>query len=322
MRGVGPLVKATRRIKSGLLFDEKTMSNLRRIILVSLAILIALAAVACGAISPTVTPTPKKTPDTPTLEGAIDMGGYELRYQCFGEGAPTVVVEAGGGDMPVTSLTWQDVTQNIRTLTRICIYNRADVRTSQEVAENLHVLLGKIPVPGPYLLVAHSIGGWHARVFAYLYPEEVAGMILVDTTPTFPEAITAYATAYPTYVPDEAQDITQNRMSDAEVNATLTPFNELDMNVSNEQVRQAGSLGDIPLIVITKSPGADDWSKLPQSVREQYAAARLKLQADLATLSSKGVLMTATTTDHFISVAEPQIVIAAITQMVQEIRKP
>jgi pimeloyl-ACP methyl ester carboxylesterase len=308
------------------------MPNLRQMILISLAILIALAAAACGAASPRATPTreniplpavaPTLLPHTPTMDGTMDVGGNKLRYQCFGEGTPTAVVEAGGGDTPVTSFTWKDVTQNIQSLTRICVYNRADLRTSQDIAENLHVLLSTVPVPGPYLLVAHSIGGWHARVFAHLYPQEVAGLILVDTTPTFPDAITAYATAYPTFSPDEAPGITQKRMSEADIYATMPPFNGLDMNASNEQVRQAGSLGDLPLIVISKSLGADDFLELPQVAREQYAATRLRLQADLAALSSKGVFMTAHTTNHFISLYEPEIIIDAITQMVQEIRKP
>jgi|GEM_PF-3864462 len=76
------------------------MPNLRQIILVSFVILIALTTVACGAIPPAVTPTPENTPlpSTPTTEGAIDVGGYKLIYQCFGQGSPTVIVEAGGGD--------------------------------------------------------------------------------------------------------------------------------------------------------------------------------------------------------------------------------
>jgi pimeloyl-ACP methyl ester carboxylesterase len=258
------------------------------------------------------------------MEGAIDVGGYKLLYQCFGQGSPAVIVEAGGGDRPVISLTWDAVVQKIQATTRICIYDRVDgVRTSQDIAEDLHFLLSKIPVPGPYILVAHSIGGYHARVFAHLYPEEVAGLILVDTTITYPDGWIALATAYPTYSPEEAPGITQNRMSEADIYATMSPNrapDALDMNASSEQVRQAGSLGDLPLIVISQSPGPDDWIGLDPVVGQTYAATMLKLQADLATLSSKGVFMIAKTSDHFISLQEPQIIIDAITQMVEEIR--
>lgn len=322
------------------------MSNLRQIILARVAILISLTAVACGATSPvtptirnvpssaptatntslpTMTPSVENTPlpPTPATEGAIDVGGYKLIYQCFGEGTPAVIVVAGGGDRPVGSLTWNTVIQNIYPHTRICIYNRVDgVRTSQRIAEDLHTLLSKIPVPGPYILVAHSIGGYHARVFAHLYPEKVAGMILVDTTTTNPETIVALATAYPTYSPNESSGITQNRLSETDIFAPFpTPgIDGLDFNTSNEQVRQAGSLGDLPLIVISHNVTPADFPGVDLAVSEAYAAVVLKLQADLATLSSKGVFMVAKTSNHFISSHEPQIIIDAIFQMVKDIR--
>ncbi len=318
------------------------MSNSRHIMIVGFVIWIALTTVGCGTIAPTVAPmienspmientplptmtaTPKNTPlpSTPTTKGSIDMGGYKLRYQCFGEGTPAVIVEAGGGDKPTVSLTWSAVIQNVYPLTRICIYDRVDgVRTSQDIAEDLHVLLSQIPVPGPYILVAHSIGGYHARAFAHLYPEEVAGMVLVDTTPLAPESMIVFATAYPTYSPNEASGITNSRISESDIYAIKPPSTDgLDIEASAEQVRQAGSLGDIPLVVISQTPGSDDWPGLDPVAHEQYAAITLKIQADLAKLSSKGVFRVAQTSDHFISVHEPQIIVDAITQMVEEIR--
>lgn len=314
------------------------MSNLRQVILTGLVLLIAWTAVACGAVSPipvltptlentplptmTLAPTNTPLPSTPAAEGNVDVGGYKLLYQCFGQGTPAVIVEAGAGDKPTVSRTWNTVIQNVYPSTRICIYNRADgVRTSQDVAEDLHLLLSKIPVPGPYILVAHSLGGWHARVFAHRYPKEVVGMILVDTTPTAPEAWITYATAYPTYSPDESASITENRISEAAIYANIPPsMDGLDMMASNEQVRQAGSFGDMPLVVISQNPGPDDWRGLDPAVQEQYAAIILKIQSDLAALSSKGVFMVAKTSDHFIMLHDPQIVIDAIIQMVKEIR--
>lgn len=316
------------------------MSNCRQIILASVAILTALADVACGATSPTVTPTLENTPlptvtatlentpvpttslpSTPTSEGSVDVGGYKLLYQCFGQGAPTVVIEAGGGDRPIVSLTWDTVAQAVQNTTRICIYDRvAGVRTSQDIAEDLHFLLSQIPVSGPYLLVGHSIGGYHVRVFAHLFPDDVAGMILVDTTVS--ASTVAYATAYPTYSPDELPGVTNYRISD--VNAFPTPdIDGLDFKTSTEQVLEAGSLGDIPLIVISASIDPNQWA-IPGFTAEdgeRISTAMLNLQSDLATLSSRGVYMTANTSKHFISLNDPQIIIDAITQMVDEIRK-
>lgn len=317
------------------------MSNFRQMILVCLVILTAMIIAACGTTSPAVTATPTlentplptmtPTPElpqrphlpAPAMEGAVDVGGYKLRYQCYGEGTPTIVVEAAAWDPPTRSLSWNAVIQKVQSVTRICIYDRvAGVRTSQDVAEDLHFLLGEIQVPPPYILVGHSLGGWHVRVFAHLYPDEVAGMILVDSTPTSPDIGVLYATAYPTYSPDESPGIAKNRMSEDDItNGTLLPsFDGLDMGASNEQVRQAGSFGDIPLVVICHTPGSADLLGLAPDVQEPYAATILKIQADLAKLSSKGEFVAARTSNHFISIYEPQIIIDAMIRMVEEIR--
>jgi pimeloyl-ACP methyl ester carboxylesterase len=322
------------------------MLNFKRIIPASLAILTALVVVACGATSPTAMPTPFPTatpiPESttmpiakptlevqqrpklpvPALEGDIDVGGRKLSYQCWGEGTPTVIVEAAAGDKPTLSLSWNAVILGVYPITRMCIYDRMNVLTSQDVAENLHALLGEIHVPGPYILVAHSLGGWHARVFAHLYPADVAGMILVDTTLTYPDAAITYATVYPTYSPDESAGITQNRMSEADIytGEMMPSMDGLDMKASNEQVRQAGSFGDIPLVIIGRFPGPENFPGLDSVAQEQLGVIMLKLEADLATLSSRGSFLVATTHEHFISLYQPQIIIDAITQMVEEIR--
>jgi pimeloyl-ACP methyl ester carboxylesterase len=306
------------------------MSNLGRIILISLAMLIALNAVACGATSPTLTPTLENTPLPPeNSSGSVDVGGYTLAYQCFGQGTPTVIVETAVNDAPTVTGTWDWVTDEIQTITHICIYDRAGLgpsgaaptpRTSQDVAKDLHVLLSKIPLPGPYILVGHSIGGFHVRVFANLYPQDVAGVILVDSTP--PDQMKAFATAYPTYTPNEASILTSNR---AAIFDPVPPslVEGLDMIASAEQVRQAGSLGDLPLIVISQSLDPNHFVLPGFSLEDQerLSASWQRQQADIATLSSKGVLMTAKTAGHYIPLEDPQIVIDAITQMVQEIRK-
>ena len=268
------------------------MNNLGRIIPKGLAMLMVSFSVACGA-APTAPPentvpaadTPaggfqqRPSLPAPALEGAVETAGGTLRYQCFGEGAPAVIVEAGGGDKPTLTLSWNAVIQGVYPVTRICIYDRAAARTSRDMAENLHALLGKIPVPGPYILIAHSLGGWHARVFAHLYPEEMAGMILVDTTLTAPDAPISYATAYPTYSPDEPADITHNRLPvDGVLSGTLLPsFDGLDMEASNRQVREAGSFGDLPLVVISQTPGPEDFPGVDPVAQKQLSALILKI---------------------------------------------
>lgn len=317
------------------------MSGYKRMILVSFAILIVLTVAACGAATPTATPTPKNTPlpsvtptlentplpptPAPTMEGLLDVGGFsKLAYQCFGEGTPTVIVEAALGDQPLTSMTWKAITDKVQNITRICIYNRALIHTSADDAKNLYNLLHQIPLPGPYILVAHSLGGYHARVFAHLYPQDVAGLVLVDTTIPDAETKKALLAAFPTSSPNEASLLTETRAAlETPVKNNSDDWQGLDFEASSEQVHQAGSLGDIPLIVISHT------SDLQMYLAQGFAmedAKRLDgvwqtLQSDLAKSSSKGVFMTAKNSDHYIPMHEPQIIIDAIIQMVEELRK-
>jgi pimeloyl-ACP methyl ester carboxylesterase len=317
------------------------MPNFKPIVLLVLSLLISVSAVACGVNSPAATPTLENSPvptvtltatpevpqrpdlPAPTLSGAVDMGGYREGYACYGEGTPTVVVEAGAGDRPIISKSWNAVILKVQTVTRICIYDRASGNTtSQKVAENLHRLLTEASIPGPYLLVAHSLGGWHARVFTHLYPDEVAGLILVDTTSTSPDALITYATAYPTYSPDESAALTQQRLSEEQIFNEVAPSPDgLDMKTSNEQVRQAGSFGDLPLVVISQNPGPEDWLGEDPAIQKIGPAFVLKIQSDMTQLSTNSTFVVAHTSNHFISVYEPGIIVEAITNMVDEIRK-
>ena len=116
----------------------------------------------------------------------VDVGGYRLHLHCIGQGSPTVVLDAGLGAF---SLDWGAVQPQIATSTRVCAYDRAGLgwsdpgptpRSPQQFASELHALLTKGGVEGPYVLVAHSISGKTARLFASQHPDEVAGMVLVD----------------------------------------------------------------------------------------------------------------------------------------------
>ena len=145
-------------------------------------------------VPPTPSPTPTIIPPTPTpISGKIDVGGYKLRIQCYGQGTPTVIVESGLGDPPLENGSWKAVTSAIKNSTHICIYDRAgigfsdapeqhqSIRTSQDMVNDLHTLLVNANVPAPYLLVGHSLGGYNVRLYASQYPKEVVGIVLVDS---------------------------------------------------------------------------------------------------------------------------------------------
>ena len=118
----------------------------------------------------------------------VDMGGHKLHIYCLGTGSPTVVLEAGLGD---NWLTWSLVQEQIAGFTRVCAYDRAGLGWSDsapgplpspQVAESLHTLLNNAGIQSPYVLVGHSVGGIYVRSFAHKYPEEVVGIVLVDSS--------------------------------------------------------------------------------------------------------------------------------------------
>ncbi|MDO8321626.1 MAG: alpha/beta hydrolase [Phenylobacterium sp.] len=116
----------------------------------------------------------------------IAVDGRAMHIRCLGQGAPTVVLETGGGNPAMLAYPVQD---RVARFTRVCSYDRAglgwsdpapDGRTFEDRARELHALLAAAGEPGPYVLAGESFGGLVARTFARLYPEEVAGLVLVD----------------------------------------------------------------------------------------------------------------------------------------------
>jgi pimeloyl-ACP methyl ester carboxylesterase len=118
----------------------------------------------------------------------IDVGRHRLHLECTGSRGPTVVLEPGAGEMS-SFMGW--ITPAVARDTRVCVYDRAgrgwsDAAASPtdgaQIATDLHTLLHRARVPGPYVLVGHSFGGLYVMSFAAQYPEDVAGMVLVDST--------------------------------------------------------------------------------------------------------------------------------------------
>ena len=116
----------------------------------------------------------------------IDVGGFKMHIHCEGEGSPTVILEAMSGGV---SAQWGWIQPEIQKVTRVCAYDRAgfgwsepdpETPTLARTVRNLHALLVNANIPGPYVMVGHSLGGVYVRQFAQEYPDEVAGVVLVD----------------------------------------------------------------------------------------------------------------------------------------------
>jgi pimeloyl-ACP methyl ester carboxylesterase len=132
----------------------------------------------------------------------IDVGGRRLHLFCKGSASgPTVVIEQGAGS---PSILWWPVQDSVAEFARVCTYDRAGYQWSdpaprswsvEERVAELHALLAGAKVPGPCVLVGHSYGGPLVRLFARYHPDEVAGMVLVDT----PEEAVIFRASYDRY---------------------------------------------------------------------------------------------------------------------------
>ncbi len=161
------------------------MKRSLKIALKSLTVLIALALVA-GIIYEQIG---RKRDDArfPQIGKSVDIGGRSLNILCSGAGAPPVIFESGG---PGPGLEWESFQTEVSKFTQACSYDRAGEgwsdlgpfpRTSVAISRDLHELLKRAGVPAPYVLAGASFGGLNSRVYGGLYPNEVAGMILIDS---------------------------------------------------------------------------------------------------------------------------------------------
>ena len=118
----------------------------------------------------------------------IDVGDHRLHLHCTGAGSPTVVLEPGLGASS-SDLGW--IAPAVARDSRVCVYDRAGRGWSDatdgpqdgaHIAADLHTLLERAHVPGPYVLAGHSFGGLYVQSFAAQFPDQVAGMVLLDST--------------------------------------------------------------------------------------------------------------------------------------------
>jgi len=296
----------------------------------------------------------------PPIGKLVSVGSHQLHIYSTGEGSPSVVFESGGASW---CLDWNLVQSEVAKFTNACSYDRAgfgwsesgsNPRTSEQIVTELHTLLTKAEIKKPYILVGASFGGHTARLFAQKYPEEVAGIILLDArhetiNSKMPPAwkkieVTGKGMyqfmllasrlgvlnllgnllgekAAPPIVMKLPPEI---RTTYLEVGFKPKYFqSNLDelaaICESDEQLSKTGSLGNIPLAVIRHGI-PDLFASMPVKQAKQAEIVWQELQAELAKLSSNSQMIVAEKSGHGIQIDQPSLVVDTIRQMIETVR--
>lgn len=292
------------------------------------------------------------------FSGPVDIGrGRSLYLECRGHASPTVILEAGAlsrADVwsrdkldPAGSRTM--VLPGVAAFTRVCAYDRPGTllevdpkldpngplflpsrstpvpqpRTARDRVADLHALLTAAKIPGPYVLVGHSAGGLITRLYASIYPDDVVGMVLIDTTPEnvwlrFHEALPP--AQWNTF---EALTVKNQELLDAYPEAEQWWTAPLESDASIRQVREARAhtpMRPIPLFVLVHGiPFAAPFPGWPSDKMEAILSG---LHEDLAHMTPDAKLVVAKKSGHDVHQDQPELVIAAIRRVVDAVRDP
>jgi pimeloyl-ACP methyl ester carboxylesterase len=226
----------------------------------------------------------------------IDVGDHRLFLSCTGTGEPTVILEPGLGE---SSASWGLIAPTVAAHSRVCVYDRAgrgrsepspDPQDGDQIATALHILLERANITGPLVMAGHSLGGLYVLDYAARYPQQVAGMVLLDATP--PTAFTAlsdypgfydmYRTATGLFPGLARLGVTQliNAASHPELPAPAREQARAALSTAGQarsqrdefamvptMMAQAGAvstLGELPLYVLTAPVGAQTGWLTPQ----------------------------------------------------------
>jgi len=284
----------------------------------------------------------------------VDVDGLRMHLVCTGQGSPTVVLDSG---LSNSWLHWYKVQPEVAKFSRVCSYDRAgygwsdpgpEPRSSLQIAHELKQLLQSAGERGPYVLVGHSMGGYDIRVYAGQYPNDVAGMVLVDASHEdqdlrAPESIRKWSQGYRKYpgwkklkyffqlhlgwarlTADRDAPASWPKAFGEEENFLTLPTkhqfatideDEVFPTLSAAQVRSAGNLGDRPLIVLTATRQEDIAPEIPpKDARAEQDLWVHQLQPELARLSTHGKQIVIDSS-HEMPTEHPKVVISAIHEV-------
>lgn len=268
-------------------------------VLVLYPVFAGLALSAVGGVYETYSET--NDPTAAAMPGRlVDVGGHKLHIDCTGTGSPTVVLEAGLGDVSTIMSSW--VAPSVAHETRVCVYDRAGrgwsesagrPQNGEQVATDLHTLLTRAGERGPFVMAGHSAGGIYVLNFAKLFPHDVAGVVLLDSmhpqqyqrmaswpgfyemyrraTATMPVLArlgvgrVLYGPAY-SNLPNPQRDQEPAFLSSPRFNRSLRDEFRMIRTAMN-QAAELHTLGNTPLMVLTATKDADpDWPAMQRNL--------------------------------------------------------
>jgi pimeloyl-ACP methyl ester carboxylesterase len=257
-------------------------------------------------------------PDLKTEQTKI--GDYSLYTRTISGNRSDKIVLLSG--LAGTTADWESMENELSKLGDVLNYDReglgksdwkSHAKDSRTIAKELHALLQAKNIKPPYMLVAHSLGGVHARVFASIYPTEVSGLVLVDPTP---ENLTDSLLA--TLPPAERDFILEQIRKDEEEALKQLPEGGIKeefkaINTCYEQVRSDVWKTNVPIAVISSMKLENN--DTPQS---KEMAKRLRDQFLTQTETTKKQHYTSTIAGHFVQKDQPELVMKAVKWVVSQ----
>lgn len=288
----------------------------------------------------------------PPIGKLVDVGGYNIHLYTTGSGGPSVILDAGMG---CNVLGWSLVQPKVAEFTQVTAIDRAGngwsdesplERTSENIITEFRTALQKANIPAPYVLVGHSFGGINAQLWANLYPDEVLGVILVDSshenqpetmpTPQMNHTMMMLASRFgvarlvthlPRYkegvavFPEQIQHQLLSQLRTTKFMRTVLGEGA-QFEKSCKQLKTVGrSLWNKPLIVISAAKVTPaEGSGYSQEQLDAFFVHFKELQKDLATKSTQGKQVIAEESDHMVTLNQPQIIVDSIKEIVESSR--